>query len=673
MSHSAWEANNNRYLSDALKWLRLVLLRHTQSANVSSPPPSPEMQIRRRFSVWRRSTPLLPSTILISPNTVPEGDIDAARRAMDASAALVPAPALIEMADIFDLSAFEKNVLLLCAAAEIDPRMTSPQPTFALAFSIFDTPSWDSLSPERPLRAWRMIEINQPAGQPLTSSPLRIDERILNAIKGLHYLDDRISPLVTPLLPEQGVVAASHAQIGREIVLWLTARPSNHIVHLIGTDSASKQAVAARAASDIGLRLYRLPAALLPTSLAEIETFIRLWQREAALLPIALYIDTSELTERPSAMLSHLIQRMRGLLFLNTREVWPDAAAQALVIDVSKPTPIEQRAAWADALGDGQEDAARLSSQFNLNLAAIHQIAREVETQSPPDKALALWRACAAYTRPRLDMLAQRINAKATWDDIVLPEQATALLRLVVQQVRQRATVYDDWGYSRRMNRGLGISVLCAGESGTGKTMAAEVIANDLKLDLYRIDLSAVVSKYIGETEKNLRVLFDAAEDGGAVLFFDEADALFGKRSEVKDSHDRYANIEINYLLQRIESYRGLALLATNLKNTLDTAFIRRLRFIIQFPYPGPTERRLMWQKVFPPETPTAPLDFDYLARLNLAGGNIHSIALNAAFLAAAAPSPVTMALILQAARVEFQKLERPFNESDLHWKEDAV
>src|SRR5581483_2423020 len=181
-------------------------------------------------------------------------------------------------------------------------------------------------------------------------------------------------------------------------------------------------------------------------------------------------------------------------------------------------------------------------------------------------------------------------------------------------------------------------------------TMAAEVIANELRLDLYRIDLSAVVSKYIGETEKNLRRLFDAAEDGGAILFFDEADALFGKRSEVKDSHDRYANIEINYLLQRMEAYRGLAILATNMKSAMDTAFMRRLRFVVSFSFPGPAERLVIWRKVFPPQTPTGVIDFDRLARLNLTGGSIQNIALNAAFLAARSAVPVSMPVILEAA-----------------------
>jgi SpoVK/Ycf46/Vps4 family AAA+-type ATPase len=199
--------------------------------------------------------------------------------------------------------------------------------------------------------------------------------------------------------------------------------------------------------------------------------------------------------------------------------------------------------------------------------------------------------------------------------------------------------------------------------------MAAEVIANELRLNLYRIDLSAVVSKYIGETEKNLRRLFDAAEDGGAILFFDEADAIFGKRSEVKDSHDRYANIEINYLLQRIEAYRGLAILATNMKSALDPAFMRRLRFIVNFPVPGLTERKLIWEKVFPEEVPRAELDFERLARFNLTGGNIHSIALNAAFLAAQAAEPVTMPILLRAVRTELRKFERQINEADFRWE----
>ena len=266
--------------------------------------------------------------------------------------------------------------------------------------------------------------------------------------------------------------------------------------------------------------------------------------------------------------------------------------------------------------------------------------------------------------------MAERAFGQLSDEQLVLPLEQKTLLRQITDQVAQRNRVYDVWGFREQMNRGLGINALFAGESGTGKTMAAEVIANELQLDLFRIDLSAVVNKYIGETEKNLRKLFDAAEDSGAILFFDEADALFGKRSEVKDSHDRYANIEINYLLQRMESYRGLAILATNMKSALDKAFVRRLRFIVDFPIPGSEERKEIWRNVFPGDTPVdKALDYQRLAALNMTGGSIQNVALNAAFLAAQhTDGQVTMPLVLNAARTEFKKMERPAKESDFRW-----
>jgi SpoVK/Ycf46/Vps4 family AAA+-type ATPase len=226
--------------------------------------------------------------------------------------------------------------------------------------------------------------------------------------------------------------------------------------------------------------------------------------------------------------------------------------------------------------------------------------------------------------------------------------------------VRHRLTVYETWGLRRGRTRGLGTTALFAGPSGTGKTLAAEVLAADLDLDLYRVDLSAVVSKYIGETEKNLRQVFDAAEDGGAVLLFDEADALFGKRGEIRDSHDRYANIEIAYLLQRMEEYRGLAVLTTNLGDALDAAFMRRLRFVIEFPFPDATLRAEIWRRVFPTETPTAGIDAERLARINVAGGSIRNIAVGAAFMAAGDGGVVRMDHVLAAARGECAKLEQP-------------
>jgi hypothetical protein len=462
------------------------------------------------------------------------------------------------------------------------------------------------------------------------------------------------------------------------------------ILQLLGADPASKLVIAEYCARSLGLHLYRLPLPWLPNQVAELETFARLWQRESLLLPIALYLDAQESgcsASSPEAQgpLYRLIARSQGMIFLATREVQPGLDRPSLMFDIANPTPQEQQVAWTAALAAiganlktaiPTDNSARLAAQFNLSLPEIQRIALQTLDRSPSDdRSLCdrLWDNCLLSTRPKLDALAQRLDPKATWNDIVLPPAALDLLRQTVNQVRQRSTVYEQWGFHRQMNRGFGISALFAGESGTGKTMAAEVIANDLRLNLYRIDLSAVVSKYIGETEKNLRRLFDAAEDGGAILFFDEADALFGKRSEVKDSHDRYANIEINYLLQRIESYRGLAILATNMKGALDTAFMRRLRFIIDFPFPSVTERKGIWQRAFPPETPIAALEFDRLARLNLTGGSIHNIALNAAFLAAQAATPITMPLLLSAARTELHKLDRPINDADFRWQPAGV
>jgi SpoVK/Ycf46/Vps4 family AAA+-type ATPase len=277
-----------------------------------------------------------------------------------------------------------------------------------------------------------------------------------------------------------------------------------------------------------------------------------------------------------------------------------------------------------------------------------------------------LWNASRERARQGLDSLAERIETRCGWDDLVLPPAQIEVLRTLAVQVRERDRVYRQWGFAEKSTRGLGIAALFAGTSGTGKTLAAEVISNELRLDLYRIDLASLVSKYIGETEKNLARVFAAAETSGAILLFDEADALFGKRSEVRDSHDRYANIEVSYLLQRIESYRGLSILTTNLKQAVDPAFLRRIRFIIQFPFPENAARRDIWERVFPVAVPREAIDLDKLARLNLAGGYIRNIVLNAAFLAADRGEPVRMSHLRTAAEAEYAKLERPLPRAEV-------
>ena len=712
-----WAERNDAYLAAALQWLRLrlerlaweepprVLPSEPPSAPVT-PPTAPSLRerlLRREGAGTPGASPTAPLLLPPASGEVTEAQIDEAAKAMAGAAEGDPQPALIALADRFGLSRFERDTLLLCAAVELDTRVaplcaraqddpSRPYPTFALALALFDEPVWEVLSPERPLRHWRMIDINQPGAQPLTTSALRADERIVNHLKGLDYLDDRLTPLLLPLdPPEEGaLLPPSQAEVARQIARRLQgAAPGRRrlpVFQLLGPDDPSKRLVAWGVAAALGLRLYRLPVELMPTAVADLETLIRLVQRESALAPFALYFDAQEADRAASAdggspaastaPLQRFLASANGVFFVATHDVRPGLGSDSVPLDVAKPTLAEQRQAWQAALGESAGDLPeRLASQFSLDLGTLGRIARTALAPDPdtdpddgPPLADRVWDAALATTRPRLEGLTQRLDPRATWDDLVLPARELGLLHQIADQVRLRSRVYDEGGFAARRNRGLGISVLFAGESGTGKTMAAEVLANDLRLSLYRIDLSTVVNKYIGETEKNLRRLFDAAEDGGALLFFDEADALFGKRSEVKDSHDRYANIEINYLLQRIESYQGLAILATNLKDSLDNAFVRRLRFIVDFPSHGEAERREIWRRIFPPETATEGLDFDRLARLGLNGGAINNVAINAAFLAAAAGTPVTMPHVLAAARTELQKMGRSFSESDFHW-----
>lgn len=680
-----WQEGNDEYLTKALAWLRLRL--EQQIGEVAEVPGSDAWAMFRRRKKEEDSVE--------PPPKIDSAQVEGVAKAMADAEAHEPPPAMVLLARRLGLSPFEQRVLLLAAAMELDTRIAGmcaraqgdpsrPHPTFALALTLFDEAAWDAMSPERPLRYWRLLEINQPGAQPLTTSALRADERIVSYLKGLNYLDDRLTPLLVPLDPEAGAkgdLPPSQRAVVDKIDHHLRSGANGGrplVVQLLGPDGASKQLVAAHSAAGLGLELFRLPAVLLPAESSELETLARLWQRESLLLPVALYLDAAELDESATDKqpLPRFLTRTRTLVFLATRDMRPGLERTSLVVDVAKPTPAEQQQIWQEALApESTASPPSLAGQFNLSSATIRRIVR-LAAEDPPDDGEPsdlrerLWDACLMHTRPQLDVLAQRIDVKATWDDIVLPEEQRSLLQQIADQVAQRSRVYDDWGFRRRMNRGLGITALFAGESGTGKTMAAEVLAQHLRLNLYRIDLSGVVSKYIGETEKNLRRLFDAAEDGGAILFFDEADALFGKRSEVKDSHDRYANIEINYLLQRMEAYRGLAILATNMKSALDKAFVRRLRFMLDFPFPGEADRKAIWQRAFPPEVPLNGLDWDRLARLNLTGGSIHNVALNSAFRAAHQESEVTMPLVLDTARAEMKKMDRPVHEAMFRWCE---
>jgi AAA+ superfamily predicted ATPase len=611
-----------------------------------------------------------------------------------------PAPAsadasasLRRLEQAFGLSPFERDTLLLCAGMEIDGEIPGlcataqgdaarAYPTFALALAVLPGAHWSALSPEAPLRHWRLIEVG--AGPVLTQAPLRIDERVLHFLVGVGQLDARLAALLVAIPPtdRQGLVP-SQAAIAEQIAqIWSGAAPGGElpVMQLRGV-APDCRPIAAAAAGLLGLGAVSLMAERLPSSPAELESLVRLWEREAVLSGTGvLFVDCDDTlpAETDSARaravaVASLLERASGPVILREREPSRVASRRAIVLDVEHPTRDEQLTIWRDALGEGALDVADLTAtvaQFSLSPPAIRAIAleaRERRAASPPPAAsgMALWDLCRQRMRGALDGLAHRIETNLHWEDIVLPATQKQTLRTIAAQLRQRGMVYDRWGFGQKSRRGQGLSALFYGPSGTGKTMAAEVLASELRLDLYHIDLSRVVSKYIGETEANLRRVFDAAEDNGAILLFDEADSLFGARSEVKDSHDRYANIEVSYLLQRMEAYRGLAILTTNMRAALDQAFLRRLRFAVSFPFPDAPQRAAIWRQVFPAATQTEGLDADRLAMLRIAGGNIQNIALNAAFLAADGGEPVQMQHLREAALAEYAKLDRRLTQSE--------
>jgi len=630
---------------------------------------------------------------------------------------------LSRLVRIFGLDPFERDVLMMCAGMELDatfgPLCASAQvdagrayPTFGLALAVLPGGSWRSLLPDAPLRHWQLVRLEAGAG--LTSARLTIDEGILHRILGLASREPRLAGRVEPVDRSLlgGELVPSHHELALRLGrTWQRTWAGGElpVVELCGTDTRSKWAVAAAACDLLGVGLESVAAESLPTAAGELDELIRLWQRQALLSRSALLVAADDLRPDDAHEVSvrRLVDRLRSPLIVSRDRRLPPRHRAVLSLDVERPAAEEQRQVWRAALDaagaaddlaadDGDVAAARaridaLVDTFDLSAsdirsAGVEALGRlrgdgeaaaapapaEAPTPSstpssapPADLSAALWETCRARVRPSLSDLAERIEARATWRDLVLPEDERRTLTQVVAHIRRRGRVYREWGFGSRSSRGNGVAVLFGGPSGTGKTMAAEVLSDELGLDLYRIDLSSVISKYIGETEKNLQRIFDAAEAGGAILLFDEADALFGKRSEVKDSHDRYANIEVSYLLQRMESYRGLAILTTNLPDALDPAFRRRLRFIVHFPFPDVEQRRELWRRVFPEELPTEGVAPEKLARLNAAGGHIRNIALHAAFLAAADDRPVTMGDLEAAAHREFAKIGRPLSEAE--------
>jgi SpoVK/Ycf46/Vps4 family AAA+-type ATPase len=623
--------------------------------------------------------------------------------------------ALPRLVRLFQLTPFDVDTLLVCLAPELERKyeklyaylqndVTCKKPSLDLILQLLCASFDDKLQArsrlvaEAPLLCEQLVAYaDAGAHEPLSSlaRPLRLDTRILHYLLDIDTLDEQLiafTRVVMPgasqaawLLPAdfiERLMCLLHAQCPAQ-----NARDQRSPLRFLfqGPAGVGKKHAAAALCAAEGINLVIADVAqMLVHGAVEAARLARLF-REARLRAAAVYLEhaeallgTTEQAERVRAVFFRALAAFPGLVFLGSLQAWdvPMQSHDAAWFDVVFPRPSSalRKQSWETFLSkNGHAVAADIrldnlvetfdftAGKIRQAVAAAHQLAVMREPDAPEIVTADLYQACRAQLHTRLTTLARKATPLYTWEDIVLPRGRVEQLQEICAQARYRQQVFEQWGFKHKIALGKSLSALFVGPSGTGKTMAADIIASDLGLDLYKIDLSGVVSKYVGETEKHLGQIFDAAEQSNAVLFFDEADAVFGKRSEVKDAHDRYANMETNYLLQRIEEYEGIIILASNFPKNIDDAFTRRLRFIVEFPLPDEAHRFQIWQQIFPAAMPRgADIDLGFLSRkLKLTGGNIKNIALHAAFLAAAQMGVVTMEHIIRATKRELQKMGR--------------
>lgn len=622
---------------------------------------------------------------------------------------------LVEIANRFDLSTQEQNIIGLCLAPELDRRyervygylhddMTRRRPSVGLVLDLcsHSLPERIAISrifePESPLIRYRLIQIidEQGGAQPLASRLLKLDNHILSFIIGKVDFDPRVRDALVwiPLDPGCSRLTSSQVQLLERLLAMLEVGGDiqqmlpRQALYFHGGPTAGAELLAQALCRRLGVPLIQADAVHLITAGLEFRDALPLALRESRLLNAAFYLKNIDqvLSQDPTYFRLRLLERCldeySGLVILAGEKPWswPPMSGRRwlLPIALQKPDHREQLEIWralldlADVKVTDERDLARLVSLYCPSAIEIETMLKSTRVMGKLGNAERLTvrdieRSCREQRQPDFGPLARRLEPKFGWQDVVLPERPMQQLREICTQAKYRSLVYGCWGFDHKLSLGKGLTVLFAGPSGTGKTMSAEIIAQELSLDLYKIDLSQVISKYIGETEKNLHQLFQAAETGQAILFFDEADAMLGKRSEVQDAHDRYANIEVAYLLQKVEEYEGITILATNLRQNIDEAFVRRIRFIVEFPFPEEEDRLRIWQGVWPREAPlAADIDLEYIARqFRLAGGSIRNIAVAAAFLAMEEGGTIQMRHLLHATKREMQKMGRLVNEEE--------
>ncbi|HEY1294131.1 MAG TPA: ATP-binding protein [Chloroflexota bacterium] len=583
----------------------------------------------------------------------------------------------------FGLSAFELEVLLIGLAPEIDLRyertyaflqddVSRRRPTVDLALNLLCADLEVKLrcrtvfAPDAPLLRHRLITLFADPNQvepPLLAQAFKVDDQVVRLLLGQTCLDPRLAGVCQ--IREPTATSFDSGALEDIVAVPWSAYPGQPLRLVFqGPTGAGQRQAAERVADALNCRLLTADVAPLDST-----NLLKVLVREAWFLDAVLYVVGFDALQ--PALQTHLVDLLaewQGVVILEVEQPWTAAPASdqplgMLVVPFGLPDFEDRRGTWQAHLEAAHipltaAEVDALAGRFRMSRGGIAESVAVARQCVAPD-VRTLFAAARAQSSQKLAALANKIEPVYTWTDIVLPDDAVAQLRELCQRVALAYRVLDEWGFDAKLSAGKGVNALFAGPSGTGKTMAAEVIANDLGLDLYRVNLAGVVSKYIGETEKNLDRIFAVAADANAVLFFDEADALFGKRSEVRDSHDRYANIEISYLLQKMEQYPGLTILATNLRGNLDDAFTRRLTFAVHFEFPDEMNRARIWSGVWPASTPVAPeVDLAYLAReFPFTGGSIRNIALAAAFLGAEAGTDITMDHLFQAVRREYQKM----------------